>query len=447
MLISINTDIVDITALKRLKYVLTFIQNHPLFLEGTQLELNPTIKSDIQIFYGTGSQAKAYHIPASKHFFFQSGQISQYLAIREILYREKNYPVLKLPDRKQPNSDAHSLPFDIFENIFFHISRYEEYFSPHNDPHYGWLTEEKHLLIREKKQQIPVVDEYIRLLSHFISSKWSHKASTYSISHDIDVLYRFRPKKKIILSLAASILKGRSVMQIKRDLKHFAGMLGGHKKDPYDTFDFLFRTEKLWQDKIVYWIAGGRSKYERKYRIDHPDTKVLIEKARETGYEMGLHPSFYATLEEEAFQKEKTQLEKVTNQEITHNRNHLLRYFWDRSPRMLEDNHFLSDASIGYNRHLGFRAGTGFPYHLYDFQNEKAFSFQENPFALMDSAAIHTSRKNGTDIVALIMEFLQSTSENSHVSINFHNSNMDPTTEYGQALEEFYRKTLLTIIQ
>ena len=89
---------------------------------------------------------------------------------------------------------------------------------------------------------------------------------------------------------------------------------------------------------------------------------------------------------------------------------------------MLIESGIKEDSSIGFNRHIGFRAGTGFPFLLYDFTTEKSTELLEKPLAFMDSSCWHESKKNKEKFESLFTEFFQNNGFNTHIVTNFHNS-------------------------
>ena len=122
-----------------------------------------------------------------------------------------------------------------------------------------------------------------------------------------------------------------------------------------------------------------------------------------------------------------------------------LRFNWQITPKVLGKMGIAEEASIGYQHHLGFRCGTGFPYAMYDFRSEKAFNWLERPLILMESAAIHEAKKTGTPIDSLLQQFLDENLINTHISINFHNSNFDPELTSGRQLKLFYQNLILNL--
>ncbi len=433
---------------KRLEYVLSFIQHHPLNPRPDMpWRLNENYApGDLVIGYGDAlpEASFAYCIPMQKVFFEKEAFLEHHYIITPNSYftsdNQRIYSVETQLKQEQPLLKDRTFQFDLFETIFFHLSRYEEvtaFEADHNEC--GWLAEEKQLLVRNHLEKRPVVDELIRSFFEILFNTKIDRPCTYDLSHDIDVIYRFRPFYKFLRSIAATLYYRRGTDQLKKSFSHYLKMKSGAAADPYDSFDWLFRPEKDFAPRRLYLMSGGNTRYDNYYQVDSFQVTVIIQKARAKGYQVGLHPSFNAGLFAGMFAEEKRKLESVLKETVKYSRQHWLRFNWAVTPAIITQNQLLEDASIGFNDRLGFRCGTGFPYHLYDFGEEAPYPWRERPFALMESSAIHESRHTGKTVTEVLTQLLATNQRNTHLSLNFHNSNFDPTLETGRELEAFYR--------
>jgi hypothetical protein len=290
-----------------------------------------------------------------------------------------------------------------------------------------------------------VVDQLVASLLHLLLGKAVRFDTTYELTHDIDFLYRYPHFGAVLRALGGSLFRREGLSAMGHHWKRYRQIKSGAARDPYDTFDWLLSPAPNWQKKVLYLMAGGETAHDNHYRPDDPKVREVIELARSRGYLIGLHPSYNAGFKPELFQREKQKLEHICGQTIVHSRQHWLRWKWPHTPYLLEQAQIREDASFGYRRHLGFRAGTGFPYRPYNFHSEKAFRWTERPLALMESAALHEARHSGKDVIRLLDDFLALNRRNTRVGINFHNSNFDPTQPGGLALAAFYRNKVLQL--
>ena len=418
------------------------MENHPLnpFPERKFIANEGNLPA-ASIAYGILNEKADFYIPAQQ-LFFDSKRVVDVQDIDANQYQYAASTIYSVEERSKQPADLlinTHFQFDIFETIFFHISRYEEVHCNESDNNdCGWLQEEKQFLIRHQLEKLPVVDQLVVAFFEVIFQTKIQQATTFDLSHDLDMLYRFKPFYKFIRSLGATILLRRDIDQIRRSIKHYWSMLSGQMNDPYDTYHWLFRKEDVFTSKRLFLMAGGNSKYDNHYRIESKSIKTIIELAQDKVYEIGLHPSYNAGFNNEMYTQEKRKLEGILNHSVKHNRQHWLRWNWKITPYILSHNQIEIDATMGFNGRLGFRCGTGFAFHLYDFTEEVAFPWREQPFSLMESSAIHESRDTGKDIMAIMHAFLEINKDNTHISVNFHNSNFDPTLQVGRALSHFY---------
>ena len=435
----------DTSAVNRFRYLINFINTHPLKPLDLHFEIdNNTKHSDIHY----GNMKGDFHtIPLDACFFDEHKIVDAFFPTSYLDQRKTSF--VAVSDKAiNPTLFYHNnvFGFDLFNTIFFHISRYEEYYaSLEKNGMAGWLKEEHHFLIENNLYENPVVDEILSAFFEIIIKKRIDKKSTYSLSHDVDIIQRFTPINKFVQSLGATIVHRRDLQQLRESIQHYYKMSRGKAADPYDYFSILLREENQWIDKRIFMMAGGNTKYDNYYSIDDPTALSIIQLAENREYTIGLHPSYNAGFELIQFKEEKEKLEMVSGHQIHHSRQHWLRWSWDITPHLLTAQRIQTDSSMGYARYVGFRCATGFPYRLYDFKNEKVFSWVEHPMTFMESSAIHRANKTGIDLTKLITDFLLLNKKNTHLILNFHNSNFDPLLASGRALRHFYEKELLDI--
>ena len=430
-----------------IEYLLQFLEQHPLKPASISFSKNASEDGEIAIYYGISkAQTEDYFIP-KQHLVFQKTEPKTFIANRYIFGQSVVSSVEKESQSENLFIINKNFQFDILETIFFHISRYEEVFAAKEDLNQaGWLDEKKQLLVRHRLQETPVVDHLVKVFFEIISETRIQHKTTYSISHDVDILYRLTPISNFFRSIAANLVYRRGIKDLQNTIRYWWKMQSGKLNDPYDNFDQLMRTEKVWKDKHLFLMVGGNTKFDKKYSIDHPKVEEIINSAIESGYKIGLHPSYNAGFEPNMYSKELRLLSKKLNQNIKLNRQHWLRFNWDITPYLWEENGIEIDASMGFNQHLGFRCGTGFGYHMFDFKKETAFSWKEQPLVFMESAAIHFTRNNQVDLTEIMSTFLLKNKMNTHININFHNSNFDPLVKDGQLIAEFYYHKLFKLV-
>jgi peptidoglycan/xylan/chitin deacetylase (PgdA/CDA1 family) len=138
--------------------------------------------------------------------------------------------------------------------------------------------------------------------------------------------------------------------------------------------------------------AGRSSAYDCLYRLDdlcvfrgRPRTiSELVTILAAEGMEVGLHGSFSSALDGAGLADERRALERATGLDVTTTRQHFLRWDVRATPRAQELAGLSVDSSLGFNRNVGFRAGTSLPFHLFDLEEDRRLDVLELPLVLQD---------------------------------------------------------------
>lgn len=436
----------------RMRYTVAFLNEHPLCLASdVRFALNSTpADNDLNIIYGssTATEQPDLIIPAQQIFFASNHPALSTPKMNAYEYRGQAYYSVEIMECPAPQPAVLDgvFQFDLFEAIFYHISRYEEVFAvPDQIGPAGWLQEDLHLLVKEQLEKQPQVDRLTACLLELVTERKPQLPTRYDLSHDIDLLYRYPDGYALVRALGGALYRREGLTTMYRHVQRYMAMQVGKALDPYNCFEWLFSTDSGWTQKRLYLMTGGETTYDNHYAIKDPFLDRIVRLARSRGYELGLHPSYNAGMQSVLFQSELNRLRQFAGEAIHKSRQHWLRFDWQITPAILTKHHIHEDASMGYGKRLGFRCGTGFPYQMYDFSKERAYGWRESPLACMESAAIHEAGSTGKDIVVLLKDFFQANAWNTHLSINFHNSNFDPALAVGRQLTDFYIDFLLPL--
>ena len=428
----------------RIQYTLDFIFQHALLHNHIELvEAEP----DLVIQYGGSKDSSNVDMTIPAQYVFFEGQNPQNLYCNP--YTHKNHIYYSVETKEQQTNQAFSkgkIGFDLLETIFFHISRWEEvHADPESEPSETlWLDEECQLLVRNQLEKIPVVDELISLLAEIIMSNRDQIKTTFSLTHDLDVLYRFKPAIRFLQNVIGGVYHGRGWKYLFKTVQKFWAFVLG-MRDPFDTYEFLFQKSTAFKHKILFIMVGGKTKFDNKYSIDDPALKNIVNRAVEFGYNVGLHPSYDSALHAKVHFTELNIINKFLLRECHFNRQHWLRWDWKKTPYQIEKLGFELDSSLGYNHRIGFRCGTGFPYRLYDFRNERSFDFIELPLIYMESALIKERNRTHHSKLEISNNFILNNRFNTHITFNFHNSNFDDSIEGQEGMADLYQALINSI--
>ena len=299
-------------------------------------------------------------------------------------------------------SESSEIPFDIFWNAFYLLSRKHEFdisTTGKNIRSYSFnCTPPKNF-----KWDIPHVNLYFKYLKKFIKKRFpilefdSGAKSEITFSHDLDYIEKTLPLRiKQSFFNGLNFIKKPSLNQLFHSLKFLT------VKSEYWNFDYWQELEKSYSIKSVFYVYSKIKQTPFTYLMD-PSYNIsknrrLQEKLKSLngeGWEIGLHGSFQSYKNETLLTKEKNQLEEALGITITKNRQHWLCYKESVTPS-IHSNLFKEDATIGWNNQMGFRAGIASPYHPYDHNLKKPFTHKILPQAIMDSHIYDYLRGNET---------------------------------------------------
>jgi hypothetical protein len=137
-------------------------------------------------------------------------------------------------------------------------------------------------------------------------------------------------------------------------------------------------------DSAVYWMVTKPTPYDSGCDLDEPRVREKIAWLQGRCVEMGIHPSFYAFSDFDMLASQVERFRLATGLKRFGGRQHYLRW----SPQSWADWERVGiayDSTVGYADHIGFRAGTCFPYHPW--VNGRPSPLLEIPLLVMDGTA------------------------------------------------------------
>ncbi len=416
----------------RIDYVLDFIEKHSLVDGKLQFTRQVSEAVTIKIAYGM-EQPGGFFIPANEQFFsakvppFESLVANTYFLDNNFVYSVENQP-----REKKEFIRKGRFQFDLIETIFFHISRFEEwhYLNGREDNH-GRMDARQQFLVKNGMHRIPVVDHLVLNFVKALGIELKDQKTRIRITHDIDFIEKKNDLFHTLRSMGGAVLKRGSVTSA---LKIWQSR---HEKNPYDTFEWMLRTE-MEPEKAIYFLMSGKSPFDNFNDPQLPVFKKVISISKARGYTIGIHPSYESWKDAELFADELQQLQNITGGAVRITRQHFLRFSFPHTPRIIEKLGLKEDSSLGYADRLGFRCGTGFGFRLYDFEHEKAFDFLETPLVFMDSALFSEAGFDPEKVQKIMDEFLAANRFNTKITFNFHNSRFYDAQIRGIPLRSLY---------
>jgi hypothetical protein len=433
MKIGIYTDIASIGYPARLDYVLDFINQHPLKPASFSIFLTNEIHS-ASIFYGRSQPNKITFKKAD--FLFDQKKPSDFHLNKHRWQKQLFYSIGAF-ESNDPIQPKH-IPFDLFETIFFFLSRIEELHLPFSAYVSRKELFESNLIgVKTGINHIPVVDQLVLLFFELVTQQKIQENTTISISHDIDSIRKYNSPYSFLRKMGGQLIHRKNISRwpiIWKQAKE------SPQKDPFDTSEWMLSTQED-QSKEIYFLCGGTHKEDHTYSLNDPIFKQYLSRAIERGYEIGIHPSYGSWNKKEMILEEKNKLESILGKPVSISRQHFLNFDIHCTPGILDSCGIYKDSSIGFSRHVGFRSGTGFEHYLYDFEKECP-SILENPLVFMDVAGMHHCHWDGDRFVDLQKSFLAENAYNTHITFLYHNTIFDELEMRGFDLKPYYHNLI-----
>ena len=433
--------------LNKIKYVFDFIFSLPINrykinLIYVSLEDYKVIDDETIILNNTDKQIETADFHIKRENSIQNIKTyedllkiksQKFIYNKQVLFGISN----KLEEQPVKAKDGKTINIDIFNTLFFHLSRIEEYLCPDElkDGHKR-MSSSSHFLVKNKLERTPVIDE---ISFWFLKMLDLHKeiASLKIMSHDIDVLIKYPSFYKFTRGVARILFRKKKFKGslIKFMCYYFKSFV--NKPDAFNTFSWLIN-DGFFDKKIIFFMSGGITKYDNFYSIEDSSLREVFANAKSKGYEIGLHPSYACYTNSSQFSKEKEKLEKVIQKEVVSSRQHILHYEVTETPTILEENNIINDYTLGYQDRIGFRAGTGFDFYLWNNLKNEKFKIKETPLIIMDGCLLIESEYSVDRAKKNLKDFCQKNSKNTKISFNFHNSIFDPVILDSKKLKKLY---------
>jgi len=335
------------------------------------------------------------------HFFNKFPQDLEYLNLENIPKKieftqntftpEKDIPVIFGNSLLEITKNRIVCGIDIFASSFFMLARWEEYVNRNRDKHNRFPATES-LAFKNGFLDRPVVNEYLELLKNMflqLDSSLNFKKREYQLflTHDVDELYQWKSWKHIFRVALGDIIKRKSLSLAFERVAEFFLIKRDKIDDPFDTFDWLMdKSDAKGVKSRFYFMSGGVTPYDNRYKIDEPKSLKLIKKIKERGHIIGIHPSYNAYNNFNQFQKEKKLLEQTTKEKIVEGREHYLRFEIPTTWQIWEDSGMEVDSTCGYADKEGFRCGTGDEFSVFNILSREKLKLKERPLAVMEGS-------------------------------------------------------------
>jgi peptidoglycan/xylan/chitin deacetylase (PgdA/CDA1 family) len=290
------------------------------------------------------------------------------------------------------------------------LLRTEEYEEGHRDQWNCWehsFSEN----FRRGTLWVPEVDEWTAARRAELASRtaleplWpENRQFVVCLTHDVDMISRQTSPAQLLRSLRiglSSLPTGRNAIQHRalraaQALARAAYFGIASVPSAFDTLERSIEVEREYDVRSSYFFTVYPSlptPYDCAYR---PNDSCLFRDAPTTvsdlmrwlvreGWDVGLHGSYLSAVERDLLEEEKGILEEALGERVKTVRQHYLHFDVRKTPRLQGEAGFSADSTLGFNRNVGFRAGTSLPFRLFDFSANAPVLVLEVPLIIQEA--------------------------------------------------------------
>ncbi len=326
---------------------------------------------------------------------------------------------------------------DIFAASFFMLTRWEEYVNKNRDSHDRFPATES-LAYKQGFLDRPVINEYVEELKEKLlelDSSLELKKRNYQLilTHDVDNLYFWKNIKQLLRIVVGDILKRKDLALAYNRVREYVLVKTNRQRDPFDTFDWLMdKSESIGVKSRFYFMSGGVTEYDNRYKIDEIKSLELIEKIKKRGHIIGIHPSYNAYNDKIQFKKELDLLEEAVGQKVIEGREHYLRFEVPITWQVWEDNGMKVDSTCGYADKEGFRCGTGNEFTVFNILTREKLKLKERPLIVMDCSLFDYNNNSYDEAMKKVRKMTKLTKD---FTMLWHNSYIKHIKFYGDYIE------------
>jgi peptidoglycan/xylan/chitin deacetylase (PgdA/CDA1 family) len=294
-------------------------------------------------------------------------------------------------------------------DIFEALSRSEEIMTTDRDHWGGWDWQYCNSQ-RRGELYVPWIDRPLAQLREVIQSQvpqwqleplWPEKKRfALCLTHDVDVVLRDTTLKAALHTIwrdfQSDFTPRAQFGRARVFLSDWLRDLRSNTSRTLHNFDAWLRLEDAFNFKSTFFFFPSRFHSRHPYDCDYQFHEIVRHGGRTmtvremiktidlAGWEIGLHGSYHSATEWGLLSPQRLQLEEIIGHEIISIRQHWLHYDVQATARLQRDAGFKADSTQGFNRSIGFRAGTAFPYWCWDHQKNDPLPVLEIPQHIMD---------------------------------------------------------------
>ena len=355
--------------------------------------------------------------------------------------------------------------------LFRHLSRSDELGRQYSaGERLVWTLSELDAAARERLPQ-PHLDQFVlRVRSRLPAKAGAYKTCwpenrpfALCLSHDMDHVTSFTARERW-RRLGRVVQEGKAgTRETLRLLTHAAkGTIGDclrkrilRRRDRFDNVGEWLKLEAdLGFKSSLFFFAQNVRPYHRSdcaYSSSDPVQfdgnattvgKMMLE-ITGRGWDVGVHGSIASATEPDVLTGQKREIETVTGVPVLTTRQHYLQYDIRRTPAMQSGAGILADGTQGFNDTVGFRAGTSFPYRVWDWSANTLLPLWQIPLHIQDGPLMRASATANQAVARCVQLMDQVERVGGCLGLLFHPQHLATDlgfTIYRMVLQEAHRR-------
>lgn len=214
------------------------------------------------------------------------------------------------------------------------------------------------------------------------------------MTHDVDAIrktlpIRIKQSAFNLFNAVRALSQGKvhqSVLRIAQSIRFLIG------QENWWVFDRLLAVEKQAGVQATWhFYADPRRKTFKRWLLDPgygvkaPAQRRLLQQLRKAGHKIGLHPGFDTWLSPSQLAAARNELSQAAGFEVTHCRQHWLRFSWADTWHAQECAALSKDSTLMFNDRSGYRTSTALSWHPWSLSKNSEHQISALPTVIMDS--------------------------------------------------------------
>lgn len=351
--------------------------------------------------------------------------------------------------------------FDILSSVFYFLSGLQEVEVSQRD-RYGRFPFAYSLQKKMNCVHLPVVNYYMEIMvqglevfvkqqNHSFYRKRLFEHFGFFLSHDVDRIsfhhpFRILFKLKHLLGLAP--LQNSRKDTFKLLLEGVLFQINPFRKsDPWWNFDWITALEKRLGIRSTFFFLKQEDRFDNSlYKFHFKKIRNLIKALKDDEFEVGLHGTMRSAADAENMLKQKNELTKVLGEAPVGIRQHYLRFFHPSTFQIQEKVGLRYDTSLAFAEQDGYRNGYCFPFHPYDFENDRMMKIWEIPLVMMEVSVLQYRKEGFEEIRKSVFHYIREARKFGGLfSLLWHNCRMNEYEYDGATV--FYEDLLKAIME